>query len=217
MTSQPHLQPPQPPRIAVWLLTLFTPAEVEESIMGDLLEEFSGLAIESGRASARRWYWRQVLKSNIHASGSAFRAAPWLMLVTVVGGFWLIGLATRSSQHAMQTFLDARRIYELHPNAYLFWLKFPLTIGHIIICAGIGALVALAAKRMEMAAVVAVGLVQIALFLVGTAALIAGGHEWLHWFLFMLPWNSLSFIATAIGGATIRICRSRVATRPSAA
>ena len=52
MTSQPDLQPPQPPRIAVWLLTLFTPAEVEESIMGDLLEEFSGLAIESGRASA---------------------------------------------------------------------------------------------------------------------------------------------------------------------
>ena len=217
MTSQPDLQPPQPPRIAVWFLTLFTPAEVEESITGDLLEEFSGIALESGYAFGRRWYWRQTLKTIIHAGGSAFRAAPWLMLVAVIGGFWLIGFATRSSQHAMRMFLDARRIYELHPNAYLFWLKFPLEIGHIVICSGIGALVALAARRIEMAAVMALGLVQFALFLAGTVTLIAGGHEWLHWFLFMLPWNSLSFIATVIGGAIVRICRYRVAARPSAA
>ena len=217
MTSRPNLQPPKPPRIAVWFLTLFTPAEVEESITGDLLEEFSGIAIESGYAFARRWYWRQILKTIIHTCGSAFRAAPRLMLVAVIGGLWLIGFATRSSQHAMRMFLDARRIDELHPNAYLFWLKFPLEIGRIVICSGIGALVALLARRIEMAAAMAVALFQIALFPAGTVALIAGGREWLHWFVFMLPWNSLSFIATVIGGAIVKICRSRVAVRPSAA
>jgi hypothetical protein len=217
MISRPDLHPPQPPRIAMWFLALFTPAEVEVSITGDLLEEFSGIAIESGYAFARRWYWRQILKTIIDTSASAFRAAPWLMLVTVIGGFWLIGFATRSSQHAMRMFLDSRRIYELHPNAYLFWLKFPLEIGHIVICSGIGALVGLAARRIEMAAAMALALLQIALFLAGTVALIAGGREWLNWFLFMLPWNSVSFIATIIGGAIVRICRSRVAVRPSAA
>ena len=217
MTSQPDLQPPQPPRIAVWFVTLFTPAEEEEFIMGDLLEEFSGLAMESGCAFARRWYWRQILKTIIHAGGSALRAAPWLMLVTVIGGCWLIGFATTSSQHAMQRFLDARRTYELHPNAYLFWLKFPLEIGRIIICAVISTFVALAAKRIEMTAVVALALVQVALFIAGAVALIAGGREWLHWFLVMLPWNCLCFIATVISGAIVRICRSRVATRPSPA
>lgn len=217
MTSRPNLQPPQPPLIAAWFLTLFTPAEVEESITGDLLEEFSEIAIESGYGFARRWYWRQILKTIIHSFGNAFRAAPLLMLATVIGGFWLIGFTTRSSQHAIRMFLDARRIYEFHPNAYLFWLKFPLEIGRIVICSGIGALVALVARRIEMAAAMALALLQIALFLAGTVALIAGGREWLHWFLFMLPWNSLSFIAIVIGGAIVRICRSRVAVRPSAA
>lgn len=217
MTAQTDLQPPAPPRTAMWFLTLFTPAEVEESVTGDLLEEFSAIAIESGDAFARRWFWRQILKTIIDAVGSAFRAAPWLMLVTVIGGIWSTGFATRSSQHAMRMFLDARRIYELHPNAYLFWLKFPLEIGHIAICTGIGALVAFAARRIEMAAVMALVLVEVTLFLAGTVALIASGREWLHWFLFMLPWNSLSFIAIVIGGAIVRIGRSRVAARSSAA
>ena len=73
MTSRPNLQPPQPPRIAAWFLTLFTPAELEESITGDLLEEFSEIAIESGHTIARRWYWRQILKTIIHTFGNAFR------------------------------------------------------------------------------------------------------------------------------------------------
>jgi hypothetical protein len=45
----------QPPRIAVWLVNLFTPAEEAESILGDLLEEFSHLASKSGVAFARSW------------------------------------------------------------------------------------------------------------------------------------------------------------------
>ncbi len=61
MTTQPHLV--QPPRIAVWLLSLFALAEKAESILGDLLEEFSLLVSKSGTASARRRYWRQTIKT----------------------------------------------------------------------------------------------------------------------------------------------------------
>jgi hypothetical protein len=214
MTSQPDLQPP---RIARWLLTLFTPAEVTESIMGDLLEEFSGLVIKSDLAFARRWYWRQTLRTIAHAGGNGVSSAPWLMLGVILGGLWLIGFATRSSAHAMQTFLDAHRLYESHPNACLFWSKFPLEIGRVIICGLVGAIVALAAKRMEIIAVIAVSLLQIALFFAAVVAVIARGEAWFQWFIVMLQWNGLCSIATVVGGAIVRTCRYRTATRSSAA
>ncbi len=216
MTSQLDFQSPQPPRIAGWLLALFTPAEAAESIIGDLVEEFSGLVVTSGLAVARSWYWRQTRKTIMHGGGAAVRAAPWSMLVIVIGGFWLTGWATRSSQHALRMFLDAHRVYEWHPSAYLFWLTFPLKMGRLILCIAIGALVALAAKGSEMVAVVVLALVQIALFLAGTLALIVGGRDWLHWFLVMLLWNGLSVIATIVGGAIVRT-RRPVPTRSSAA
>ena len=56
----------QPPRIAVWLVNLFTPAKETESIPGDLLEEFSQLASKSGVTVARSWYWRQTAKTIAH-------------------------------------------------------------------------------------------------------------------------------------------------------
>ena len=39
MTSQAYLG--QPPRLAVWFITLFTAHQNAESIFGDLLEEYS--------------------------------------------------------------------------------------------------------------------------------------------------------------------------------
>jgi len=217
MNSQPVLQPPQPPRIAGWLLMLFTPAPATESIMGDLLEEFSGLVIKSGLAFARRWYWRQTLRTIAHASGSAVSSAPWLILISVLGGWWLIGFATRSSAHAMHTFLDARHLYESHPSAYLFWLKFPLEIGRVMVCGLTGVIVALASKRMEMISVIAISLVQIALFLTAVVAVIVRGEAWSQWFIAMLPWNGLCSIATVAGGVIVRTCRHRTETRSSAA
>jgi len=217
VTSQPDLQSLHPPRIATWLFTLFTPAEVTESIIGDLLEEFSALVIKSGLALDRGWYWPQPLRTIAHAGGNAVSSAPWLMLVTTIGGLWLIGFATRSSAHAMQTFLDAHRLYESHPNAYLFWSKFPLEIGRLIVCGLVGAIVALAGKRMEMIAVIAISLVQIALFLAAVVVVIARGEEWSHWFIVMLRWNGLCSVATVLGGAIVSTCRYRAATRSSAA
>jgi hypothetical protein len=213
MTSQPDLQPPQPPRIARWLLTLFTPAEVAESITGDLLEEFSGLVSKSGFAFAQSWYWRQTLRTIAHVGGNALSSAPWLILVAVLGSLWLIGVATRSSAHAMQVFLDAHRFYASHPTAYVFWSKFPFEIGRVIICGLVGASIALAAKRMEMIAVIGSSLAQLALFSVAVVAVIARGEKWFDWFLVMLWWNGLCAIATVAGGVFVRTWRHRTAGR----
>lgn len=61
MTSQADFI--RPPRIAAWLVKLFASAE-EESILGDLIEEYSDLALKSGLAFARHWYWRQAVKTS---------------------------------------------------------------------------------------------------------------------------------------------------------
>jgi len=79
----------RPPRLASWLINLFTPVEDPESILGDLLEEFSELASKLGVAFARRWYWRQTIRTIAHLAGSGFRAAPWSTTAAVVGGFLL--------------------------------------------------------------------------------------------------------------------------------
>ena len=68
----------RPPRIAVWLVDLFTPNKQSESIPGDLLEEFSEHASKSGVASARRWYWRQSVKTVARLIATGFLVAPWL-------------------------------------------------------------------------------------------------------------------------------------------
>jgi hypothetical protein len=86
----------RPPRIALWLVDLFTPSEQAESIPGDLLEEFLELALKSGDAFARRWYWRQSVKTVAHLIATGFLVVPWLIAGTAVGGlllcwvFWLV-------------------------------------------------------------------------------------------------------------------------------
>jgi hypothetical protein len=88
MMSQSTLA--HPPRIASWLVELFAPTEHAESILGDLLEEFSDLASKSGLASAHRWYWRQSAKTIVHLFGTGLRIAPWSIVGIVLGGFLLV-------------------------------------------------------------------------------------------------------------------------------
>lgn len=209
MTSQPS--PEQPPRIASWLLSLFAPSDQSESILGDLSEEFSILADQPGSAVARRWYWRQTLKTIVHLNGNAFRTAPARMFLTIFGALWCLGFATRWSAHIMQRFLDAQRLYESHPDAYLFWLTFPLLLGRVVLCTVIGAVIALLARRREMPTVIAFASVQMILFIIGTATLIFNRLHWLPWFDDMLPWNLLCAVATVMGGMLVKLWRPKPA------
>lgn len=53
----------KPPTVAQWLLRLATPRADREFLLADAAEEFERIAIESGRRTATRWYWRQALTS----------------------------------------------------------------------------------------------------------------------------------------------------------
>lgn len=52
-----------PPPLAVWLLRAVTHHEVRYAVEGDYEETYVWLAEQEGEQAARRWYWRQVLRS----------------------------------------------------------------------------------------------------------------------------------------------------------
>ncbi len=114
MTSQSDFV--QPPRIAVWLVNLFTTGEEAESILGDLLEEFSYLASKSGLAFARSWYWRQAVKTIAHLAGTGFRVAPWSTAAAVGGGFLLRRFVSGLPERAIFAVLRRYQVFEHHFN-----------------------------------------------------------------------------------------------------
>lgn len=54
---------PRIARVARWLAGIRVPRAEREFALGDLEEEFGAKVQMLGRASARRWYWRQALRS----------------------------------------------------------------------------------------------------------------------------------------------------------
>ncbi|MFC1556196.1 hypothetical protein ACFL67_03850, partial [candidate division KSB1 bacterium] len=53
----------QPPKIAEFLLKLFSPDNFHSSAPGDFEEVYFQLLQSDGRFAAWAWYWRQVLTS----------------------------------------------------------------------------------------------------------------------------------------------------------
>ena len=52
-----------PPRLAARLVELVSPREGRDEILGDLYERFLYVIEENGIGRARRWYWKQALRS----------------------------------------------------------------------------------------------------------------------------------------------------------
>lgn len=203
----------QPSRVATWLVNLFTPAEEAESILGDLLEEFSHLVSKSGVAVARSWYWRQTVKTILPIVGTGFRVAPWSTAAAVVGGLLLGRVVYRLPERAIFAVLRRYQVFDHHFNAYVFFATNGIAIGHVIASMFVGCVVALAAKGREMVATMTLGLVLCAM--TGVAALVwaATGQALMLW---MLPWYVADWFAIVIGGAIVRTRRSAATTRPSA-
>jgi hypothetical protein len=203
----------QPPRFATWLLTLFTPPDEEESILGDLLEEFSLLVSNSGFAFARSWYWRQVVKTIAHIFGTTFRVAPWTIASVVVGGFLLHGFVSGLPNRLLSAVTDKYLFYwSAHFQAYIWILKGMLP-AQLILSMFVGCMVALVAKGREMVATMTLVLVQCAL--IGTAWVWAATHRPLDvaWML----WSCADPCAVVLGGAIVRMLRSSAKPRPSRA
>ena len=130
MTSPAFLG--QPPRLAVWFINLFTAHENAESIFGDLLEEYSYLASKSGVTFARRWCWRQTVKTTIaHLFGSGYPAAPW-STTAAVGGFLLHRFVSGLPHKLLSAVTDRYlAFWSTHFNAYLWVLKAMMPV-HLI-------------------------------------------------------------------------------------
>jgi hypothetical protein len=204
----------QPPRVATWLVNLFTSSE-EESITGDLQEEFSQLAKKSGLAFARRWYWRQTLKTIAHLFGSAFRVAPWSTTAVVVGGFFLLPFVSQLPDKVLSVVTDRYLAYwSNHFSAYMFLATDGMLIAHLILSMLVGCIVAFATKGREMVATMTLGLVLSAMAGVAYFGWVA--EHWpidmaLSWMLFQCSGP----FAIVLGGAIVRTRRATAKTRPS--
>ena len=203
----------QPPRFASWLLNLFTPPDEEESIMGDLLEEFSLLASKSGVAFARRWYRRQAVKTIVHLFSTAFRVAPWSTTAAVLGGLLLYRFASGLPDKLLSALTDKYLFYwSAHFQAYLWMLKGMLP-ANLILGMFVGCMVALVAKGREMVATMTLVLFPFAL--IGAAWVWVSTHGFMGvaWML----WQCADPCAVVLGGAIVRMLRSAVKPLPAGA
>ncbi len=211
MTSQANFV--RPPSFATWLVNLFTVPE-EESIVGDLFEEFSQLASKLGVGFARRWYWRQTVKTTAHLFGTGFSVAPWSTSAAVVGGY-LLGAFLHGLPDKVLSVVTDRYLafWSSHFQVYMWVLK-GMLIGHLILSMFVGCVVALAAKGREMVATMTLSL---ALCAMTGAALAWVAKDWpvgdtLQWML----WQCAGPFAIVMGGVIVRTRRSAARTRPSA-
>jgi hypothetical protein len=206
----------QPPRLAVWLVNLFTPYEQAESIPGDLLEEFSDLALKSEVAFARRWYWRQSVKTIGHLIRSGFRSAPWTIAGAVLLGRLLLPFGFILPEKIIVAVL---RIFPVYPNydhknvyeLWMFWVPLAIEIGWVIAPVIIGCIVAVVAKGREMLATMMLGLSFLGLRLMAIIVNRPGR-------ILTRPDVLLGLIAAfVIGGVIVREIRSALSRRPSPA
>jgi len=203
----------RPPRIALWLVDLFTPSEQAESIPGDLLEEFSELASKSGDAFARRWYWRQSVKTVAHLIATGFLVVPWLIAGTVVGGLLLCWVSYWFTQKAVVAVLYRYQVYA-HIDAYVFWLIYAVLIQRLIEPFIIGCIIAVAAKGREMVVTMTLGLIIGAWSGAGLAHL---RHYWSASNFPLAPLLLTTFVSPvmfALGGGIVREIRSATSRGP---
>ena len=204
-----------PPCVAVWLLNLFALEEEGESILGDLLEEFSLLVSKSGIAFARRWYWRQTIKTLPRLAGVGFRSAPLLTTTAIAGGFLLRKLIGPVIGPAIFSVLEWCKVYDRHFAAYLFFASTGIDIAHLLSFLAIGFVVALAAREREMVATITLGSIFAAMAVVAFVYIFSGtGDSTVLW---RFPWYTCDSFAIVIAGAVVKTHRLGRAAGPAKA
>ena len=202
----------RPPRLASWLVELFASDDQAESILGDLHEEFSDIVSKSGTVSARRWYWRQTAKTIAHLVGAAFRVAPWSIAGTVLLGFVLRRFSFSLPERIIVTVLRTQRPYSnLHYGFYVWQVTYGIPILHVIVSTLLACVVALVAKRREMATTMTLALVLCALIGAALVRVALQRPMDVAWVLWSFP----DPFATILGGVIVREFRLLPARRHS--
>jgi hypothetical protein len=212
MNSRQHLA--QPPSIAVWLINLFAIGETAESILGDLLEEFSLLASSSGLRFARNWFWRQTLRTLPRLAGQSVRSAPWLTVVAIVGGFSLRKLIAPLIGRAIFAIVERyQAFFQHHFHAYLFFASTGIDIAHLLSFLLIGFVVALVARRNEMLATIALAAIYAAMAIFGSVYVAIKTSDGS--LLWRLNWYFADSLGYVVAGAIVRTHRLTAAPRPT--
>ena len=155
MTSQSHFV--QPPRLAVWLLTLFALDDEAESILGDLLEEFTLLASSSGILSPQMVLVIDI-KNRLRRLRTTASVRPRSTMVAVLGGFSIRGAVAGRVEPAILSALERYQVYQHHLRMYTFFASTGIDIGDFITFPFVGFVVAFVAKGREMVATMSLGL-----------------------------------------------------------
>lgn len=211
---------PRLPWLAAWLVELFTPVEQADSILGDLREEFSEVTSKSGVAAARRWYWRQSVKTICHLSGAAFRNAPWSLASIVLVGFLLGWLSARLQlpENVIMAILRAQRPYSnLHYGFYVWLINYGISMACVVTSLLIGCIVAILAKGREVVTALTLIVVRAVPFIWLVVFVYEHNSDHgpafsaaVHFFAFR---RALDVVGTLVAGVLIRKLRS-VSSRP---
>jgi hypothetical protein len=206
----------RPPRIAIWLVNLFSSKAHAESLLGDLHEEFSEAVSQLGLATARRWFWRHSLKSIAHLIAAGFRGAPGSLAGAVLLGFLLrVGLS--NPEGIVVAVLRTQRPYSnLHYDFYVWMVTWGIPIVGVLESLSIGCVVAAVARGREIVAtmtmsVAAAGFVALSFFLLQRQLPSPMPAPWP-----VLALNFENCVAIALGGVLVRKIRSVSAHKLSA-
>jgi hypothetical protein len=148
----------RPPRLAGWIVGLFTLDDKTESIRGDLIEEFPGIVRRSGITAARRWYWKQSVRSSAHLAFAAFRGAPLSMSAAALLGPVLFVFAVSLPSEVATGYIASRPVIAYIDPGLFMWI-FGILLGQVGMLTLVGSAIAFLLKGREIVAVALPGLV----------------------------------------------------------
>jgi hypothetical protein len=214
----------RPPRVASWLVNLFTPFDQSQAIAGDLLEEFSDIASKSGIALARRWYRRQSVKTIANLFASGFSAAPRVIICAVLGGLLLAWFIPSWISSALLVITREHGVYVQKRIQFLgLWVQTGLLIIGMLEMLLIGCIVAIVAKGREILTTTTLLFAQIAFLCLGAVWMIERGTAVItstthstSLLVLLLPLYFLERTFTVVfGGLIVRMYRNSIAQRTS--
>jgi hypothetical protein len=198
MRAQPQLV--QPPRIATWLVNLFTQEREAEAILGDLQEEFAQREKESGSATARCWYWREALKTIGDLTAAGLNDAPWSTAAAAIAGFLVDGFAHRLPDRVLALLTDRYLAYwSNHFNAYVLCATDGMFMANVLASVFVGCVVALVMRQKEMIVTLLLAVVLGTLGMVTSLLWLAKTGD-----IWMLALQCADTLGIVVGGIIVR-------------
>lgn len=159
---------------------------------------------------ARKWYWRQTIKTVPRLAGFAFRTAPGMIVTAAVGGLVLRFIAGRL-MYVTFAMLHRYGVFfaQHHVSGYLLY-NVELLLRFLLI----GLIVALVAREREMVATAAVALTFAVSVVVGST------YEAIRYGIDPIFWRLTSYLVDlsviVVAGAIVRTHRLASKSRPTA-